>query len=152
MGSPWDTHTQILAEFTAGQHTSVHGWGVAGKVGVGVGVFFTGSCCCCCCKMLGMSVRVCETAVAVGKHSTRRGHDVVAELPHGNSRHSDRFQLTRSSNSSACRVIRESRLFPQFYWLLVNFFGVFQNPPPSHSHPTFVWPLSASCDWANCFA
>jgi hypothetical protein len=135
MGSPWDTHTRTHAH----AHThialgSVHRRATYVRARVksrwesGGGCFFTGSCCCCCCKILSMAVCVCEAVV--GKRSTRRGHDVVAELPPGNSRHSDRFQLTRSLISSAWRVTSDSQLFPQFYWIIVNFFCIFPNPPP----------------------
>ena len=60
-----------------------------------------------------VDVRVCDTVV--GRHSARRGHAVVAEMPHGDTRHSYRLQLTRSFISNAWRVIRESRLLAQVY-------------------------------------
>jgi hypothetical protein len=56
---------------------------------------------------------MCDTVV--GRHSVRRGHAVVAELPHGDYRHSYRFQLTRSFITNAWRVTRESRLLAQLY-------------------------------------
>ena len=131
MGSPWDTHihtrththtqTNLSAAFTAVQNTSVHWWGVAGKLGVGG--FFTGSGCC---KILSMFVRVCDTVV--GRHSARRGDAVVAELPRGDTRHCYRLQLTRSFISNAWRVTRESWLLAQLYWILLNSFSVSTNP------------------------